>query len=346
MTMMDPVTIEISELRDAAQKAFAASGLMAPRDEAWRLMVDMGWLMTELPEEAGGLALGREASASLHFEMGRVLGTAPLVPAMAALSCIAASSQLADRAEWIDRILGGEYVPMPLLPARLRVTDSGALSGTVPGVLDADMASHVLVLCPDGVALVPLCAVQCTLRERPVWDRSRRVFDLVLDEYPRDSAFYLATGDAALAMQAQAWSGARLALAADSLGAATAALDLTIAYLTVRRQFDRPLAMFQALKHRCADLKLAIATAEALLWSRAGDAGAKAAEIGALKALACDTFAQVAEEMIQLHGGIGLTEEHHAHLFMKRAMLNLQLAGSADALCQAAGADALAAAMD
>jgi alkylation response protein AidB-like acyl-CoA dehydrogenase len=118
-------------------------------------------------------------------------------------------------------------------------------------------------------------------------------------------------------------------------------LDLTVEYLKMRRQFDRPLAMFQSLKHRCADLRIQIGAAEALLWSRAKDEGASVTDFGALKAHAAEVYRWVVEEAIQLHGGIGLTEEHQCHLFMKRAMLNLQLCGSTDHWREAAGRKAL-----
>ena len=100
--------------------------------------------------------------------------------------------------------------------------------------------------------------------------------------------------------------------------------------------------MFQALKHRCADLKIQIGAAEALMWSRPRDGNASLTDFGALKAHAADVYRAVVEEAIQLHGGIGLTEEHQCHLFMKRAMLNLQLCGSVDHWREAAGRQALA----
>jgi alkylation response protein AidB-like acyl-CoA dehydrogenase len=87
--------------------------------------------------------------------------------------------------------------------------------------------------------------------------------------------------------------------------------------------------MFQALKHRVADLKIALAAAQALFWSRAsGDLSL--ARMGALKAHCTTTYRRIAEEAIQLHGGIGLTQEHPCHLFLKRAMLNCALAGDSD----------------
>ncbi len=100
--------------------------------------------------------------------------------------------------------------------------------------------------------------------------------------------------------------------------------------------------MFQALKHRCADLKTQVVAAEALLWKRAIEDEASVTDLGALKALASDVYHMVTEEAIQLHGGIGLTDEHNCHLFMKRAMLNLQLGGSVDTWRERAGRQALA----
>lgn len=334
--------IELSELRDAAQKAFPADKLVPDRDASWQLVAEMGWLMIELPEELGGLGLGSEATATIHYEMGRVLSSAPLIPALLGLAGIAASSELADREDWAARICGGEYVPLHMLPAKLTAGAEGALSGTVSGVFEGDMASHVLVSAPQGYVLVPTDAAGVGLIERPIWDHSRRLFDLVLDGYHPDPALTVASGDAVKPMHDALSRRAQLAIAADSLGGASAALDSTVEYLKMRKQFDRPLAMFQALKHRCAEQKIAIGAAEALLWARARDEDARLIEVIAMRTLASQTYVDMVEEMIQLHGGIGLTDEHQSHLFMKRAMLSQQLCGSPNHWREAVGRDAVA----
>ena len=334
--------IELSELRDAAQKAFPAGALSPPRDGAWALVAEMGWLMVDLPEAAGGLGLGREAAATLHFEMGRVLGTAPLAPAMLALDLIARSAELADRGSWIERICGGEYVPLHMLGHSLTLAADGTLSGTVRGFFEADMAGHVLASTPAGYLLIPTSGQGAALEERPIWDPSRRLFDLVLTNYQPDPALVVGSGNAVKALHDAGAVSAQLAIAADCLGGANAALDMTVEYLKMRRQFDRPLAMFQALKHRCADLKIAIVAAEALLWARARDDDASVADLGALKAHCADVYRMVVEEAVQLHGGIGLTEEHQCHRFLKRALLNQQLSGNIDLWREAAGRQALA----
>lgn len=332
--------IELNELTDAAQKAFPADALSPGRDESWRLVAEMGWLMVRLPEEDGGLGLGREASTAIHFEMGRVLATTPLIPAQLGLQAVLAS-EIAARVEWLERLAGGEYAPLHLLPAKLEAAPNGTLSGVVGGVFDGDMAVAVVAKLPGGYALVPTDAPGVSIVERAIWDPSRRLFDIVLDGYAPDPALMLTDADGAAALHDALAPEAHLAVAADCLGAANAALELTIEYMKMRRQFDRPIAMFQALKHRAADMKARIAVAEALLWNRVRDDAATLVQCGAAKTLAAEAFAFVTEEAIQLHGGIGLTEEHPIHRFMKRAMLNLQLCGSPDLWNEKTGQEAL-----
>jgi alkylation response protein AidB-like acyl-CoA dehydrogenase len=322
--------IELNELQDAAQKAFPAGAVMPPRDESWALAAEMGWLMIRLPEELGGLGLGREASTMIHFEMGRVLSTAPLIPAQLGLHAILGSATLAGREDWLERIAGGEYVPLHMLPTKLETTSDGAISGTISGVFDGDMAVAVIAYLPTGYTIVPMDAAGVSLVERTIWDRSRRMFDLVLDNFRPDPVLVLAGPEAAGALHDLISPEAHLAIAADSLGGANAAFDMSVEYMKMRKQFDRPIAMFQALKHRAADCKIRIVPAEALLWSRAADPAASDVNFGALKTYAAEVYAGVTEEAIQFHGGIGLTEEHQIHLFMKRAMLNLQLCGTPD----------------
>lgn len=339
--------IERAELHDAAQKAFPADQLRPARDASWSLIAEMGWLPLPLPEDAGGLGLGRDASAAIHYELGKVLATAPLAPALLAVEALGAATELADQAGWIERVTAGELVTLNLLPGDITLDASGSLwlSGTLPCVPDADMASHVLAFAREIAALVPLDAETVTVSERPLWDESRRLFDVTLNNHPVAPEFVLARGEASHDMANRLHGELQLALAADCLGGASAALDMTVEYLKTRKQFDRPLAMFQALKHRCADLKVQVAAAEALLWKRALDQDASVTDLGALKALASDVYRMVTEEAIQLHGGIGLTEEHPINLFMKRAMLNLQLGGSLDDWRERAGRQALAAAL-
>lgn len=330
--------IELSELRDSAAKAFPAGSILPDRAQSWQLAAEMGWLLVDLPEELGGLGLGREAAGAIVQELGKVLCTAPLVPALLALRGIASAPDFNGKADWIERICGGEYVPLNMLPAK--VTASGTtLSGTVSGLFDADMAGHVLVGSSEGYHLVDLAATGVQLVERPLWDESRKLYDLELNGA---EATLIAGGNQSAILHDEIARTAHVLVAADSLGGASTALDLTVEYLKVRKQFDRPLAMFQALKHRCADLKIALTAAEALYEARAAAAAtAPVVDLGAMKGHATDTYRYVTEEAIQLHGGIGLTQEYPVHHYMKRAMLNMQLCGSLDHWREAAGRAAI-----
>ncbi|MCB2072103.1 MAG: acyl-CoA/acyl-ACP dehydrogenase [Novosphingobium sp.] len=335
--------IELNELKDAAQKAFPADQLSPDRDESWKLIAEMGWLMLPVPEELGGLGLGRDAATALHFELGRVLSSAPLITAMFSVQVLCAADKLANKAEWVERACSGEFITLNMLSNDVTLNDDGTLSGPLYAVPDADMASHVIVFVPGLSVLVPLDTDGVTVTERPLWDESRRLFEVTLEKCPVDRDLVIAEGDRSQEIGLGFKAESLLALAADSLGGATATLEMTVEYLKTRKQFNRPLAMFQSLKHRCADLKTQITAAEALLWSRAADMDASLADMGALKALAADVYQFVTEEAIQLHGGIGLTDEHQCHLFMKRAMLNLSLGGSGDELKERTGRQALAA---
>lgn len=314
------MSITRTELQDAARKAFRDQGLAPNADKCWRLMAEMGWFAMSVPEQLGGLGLGRDAAGVIHAELGRALVPGPAIAQMLVITALCAADTLPQRDELLARAIGGEIF-------------TASLDFSLSAVPDADRASHMLVMTREALALVPLSGSELT--PRPTWDKSLRLFDVTLSEHAQQ--LVLAHGEAARQLQANLRTQLFFALAADSIGGAAAALEQTIDYLKVRRQFDRPLAMFQALKHRCADLQARIVAAEALLWSFAAQSANDVIAAGALKAHATQLYADVAEEAIQLHGGIGLTEEHPCHLFLKRAMLNLNLGGGADLLEEAMG---------
>ena len=126
----------------------------------------------------------------------------------------------------------------------------------------------------------------------------------------------------------------RVMLAVESAGAAAHCLDVTVGYLKTRVQFGRPIGAFQALRHRCADLAVEVASARATAYAavRAAASPASSAELAVLGPLAkrhcVDVFWHVAAEMIQLHGGIGFTWEHEAHRYLKRAKTSQLLHGT------------------
>jgi len=327
---------DLLELRQSARQVLADTAIAAADDGAWQLLVELGWLLVSVPESLGGLDLGIAGACVLHGELGRRVAGVPFLPATLALDAIC-HSELADRDAWVERLTTGGYVAAPLADPAIaaRATEDGRvfLEGTASAVQCADRASHVLVRTTalDCVALLALDQAGVQITARPTWDATRRLFDVRFDGVELDDRLVLARGDAARALAARLDTRRDLALAAEAIGGAGALLELTVEHLRVRRQFGRPLAMFQALKHRCADLKTLTAGAEALLsdvLARLADAPGEAhAELPAktAKYLACATFARVAEDALQLHGGIGMASEHPCHHFLKRAMLNEHL---------------------
>lgn len=293
------MNMDRSELQDSARKAFGEAGLAPDTQASWTKLTEMGWFMMTVPEGQGGLGMGREAMGVIHYELGRALVPGSAIAQMLVIEALAATGQNA----LLERAMGGEVMTTNLCNA-----------------LDADTASHILMVRDDSIALAPVGSfTQCV-----TWDETRRLFNTTASEQ-----ILLASGVEAAELAKRLRSQLLFMLAADSLGGAEAALNMTIEYLKTRRQFDRPIAMFQALKHRVADLKIAHRAAEALLWDRAvGEP--TLAEMGALKAHCTTAYARIAEETIQLHGGIGLTQEYPCHLFLKRAFLNCALGGDAD----------------
>jgi len=332
---------EIAELQESVRRVLAGAAVPAGEERTWPLLVELGWLLASVPEELGGLGQGPAGACAISLELGRRLAGAPFVPAMLAVDAVC-HSELAEREGWVERLTGEGYVAAPLADCAIACEPAGGgkarLSGVATAVQSADRASHVLVWSADGdcVALVPREQAGVELVARPAWDATRRLFDLRLADVEVASQLVLASGPAAQRLAGRLCTLRDLALAADSVGGATALLELTVDHLQTRRQFGRPLALFQALKHRCADLKTLTSAAEALLLdslARQGDwSDEAAAELQGkkVKHVGCSAFARVAEEALQLHGGIGMASEHQCHLFLKRALLNEHLGRQGD----------------
>lgn len=319
----------MSELRDSARRVLNAAGLPASKDKVWPLIIELGWQLVIVPEDLGGLGQGLAEACVLHRELGASVADAPFLPAMLGLDAIC-RSDAATREVWIESITAGFCVTVPL--ANSAVALGKTLSGMASGVPSADQATHVLVYGADQncLALVPLAEPGIEILHRPTWDRTRRLFDVRFNDVTPDDEFILARGPAAQSLIRRLLAHRDFALAADSVGGAAALLEMTVDYLQTRRQFGRPLALFQALKHRCADLKVQSEAADALLQDsldRLGEANESEAELlgKQAKSFASFAYSRIVEEAIQLHGGIGMTAEHPCHYFLKRAMLNAQL---------------------
>jgi alkylation response protein AidB-like acyl-CoA dehydrogenase len=302
---------------------------------AWeRLSSDLGLPALPVPERHGGAGAGPGEVAVAVEEFGRVLLPAPYLSSAVVALALAGSSGDAGQAaaeRYLPGLANGSLIGA--LALRGDVTLAGStLSGVASNVIDGPAAGLLLVRA--GEQLLAVEAGDAAIEPVETLDQTRRQAVVLFDRAPA-----LPAGPAAPAIALQ-----RVLLAAECVAAARHCLDVTVDYLKTRRQFGRPIGSFQALKHRAADLAVAVesaqATARAAVWTAGTDA-AGLAVLAPLAALHCSrTFLQVAAEMIQLHGGIAVTWEHEAHLYFKRAKSTQLLLGPVSALRAEIGLEA------
>ena len=340
---MDIETIAPEELRDAAarmlgdmvdRRAPYEDGKSADRAGLSGSMVEQGWMLLTVPTEMDGLGQSFAALAPIYEELGKVLAPLALAPSLATLEMLSAtpSDALTDLAA---AIAGGEA--SVVIAARLdniTISASGAqasLSGVLEALLADEGATHLVVLEDQGQAwLVDMAAAGVSASPVDSWDRSRILLDITLKD--ADATALLANADPAATDRVGAHLD--LALAWDCVGGAGTSLNETLEYLRTRKQFDRAIGSFQALKHRAADHKVDLevaraATANATAAFAAGHADAVPLA-GRARLLAEQAYRSMAEDSVQLHGGIGFTWEYDCHLFLKRAILNELLYGKAN----------------
>jgi alkylation response protein AidB-like acyl-CoA dehydrogenase len=332
--------LEQAELRHSARRLIGRL-TKESANEAWQAIVEAGWTALTAPESLGGLEQSLNAACWLYLELGRALSPVPLLPSLLAIETLGACEKSATRDAWIERIAGGERIAMSLLDP----TNMSSENGVLRAFLGVDRASHALMVsaAEPVVTLIALDGTAGCAASRPTWDATRTLFDVRVSGPIPDDGVVFARGAVAASACTTLSTHLHFAIAADCVGAAGLLLEQTVEHLKTRRQFDRPLASFQALKHRCADLKVTIQAAKALLADYllridGSQCGERLALARAAKSIASSAFRNVAEEAMQLHGGMSMTAEHSCHLFLQRALLNEQL-GSPNDTCDLAASN-------
>jgi len=303
---------------------------------------ELGLTGLAVAEALGGQGFGTPALAVVMEEAGRALLAGPLFATVAlAANLLTALPPGPDRDALLQAVASGQRTATFAWrhdtndPVVVTAGSSGPLlTGTVRFVVDGDSADFVLVTAHSGpdLQLFAVDALRASTRRRmDSLDLTRPQAVLTFRETP---ARLLASGDAAIDALRHGLDLARVALANESVGAARAALAQAVTYAGTRRQFGRPIGSFQAIKHRCADLLVELETAWSLARHAAlivDDPNASRGLRTLMPAMACaeatDTFARVAAENIHIHGGIGFTWEHSAHLYLRRAKANQSLLG-------------------
>jgi alkylation response protein AidB-like acyl-CoA dehydrogenase len=355
---MAVLTEEQSMLRDAARtwtrekspvtafRKMRDSGAPLGYDPAaFAEMAEMGWTGVIIPEEYGGSDFGYLSLGLILEETGRTLTASPILSsALAAASAIILGGTDAQKQAWLPKIASGETVGTLAVdegahhrPNQVAVTasKSGAgytISGTKTFVLEGMAAGVYVVSARTGGATGDTDGISLFLVPADAKGVSRKALKLADS---RGAAIVTFDGvsvgaDALLGAEGQGWDllektldRARAGLCAEMLGSAVQAFETTLDYLKTRVQFGQVIGAFQALQHRAAkmftDLELARSCAEAALTAIDNDSPDVKELVSLAKAKVGDTLHLVSNEMVQMHGGIGMTDAHDAGLYLKRA---------------------------
>lgn len=308
-----------SVARAALEKAGAraeARGLLDGADEAlpsfWSDVAGLGWLGLHVAEEHGGSGYGVEELVVVVEQLARAVAPGPFVPTVIASAVLAAAGDDDARARLLPGLADGSVVGAVALGGSVTV-DGGTASGDAGVVLGGGLAQVLLVPAGDDVAVVEV-GDGVTVDVPANLDPTRRSARVTLD----GAAATVLPGARRTLVDL-----ARLVLAAEAVGLARECTDMAADYAKERIQFGRPIAMFQGVKHHCANMAVATELATSAVWDAAraastgGDQLTYAAAVAVtLAAPAADLCANLST---QVHGGIAITWEHDLHLFMRRA---------------------------
>jgi alkylation response protein AidB-like acyl-CoA dehydrogenase len=313
----------------------------------WRQMADeIGFQGIIIPERYGGSGLTYTELAVVFEEMGRVLMCTPYFSTMAlGVNAIMACGGVADKQQLLPGIARGETRATLALAEdtgrwdldgiTLEARQSGdgwILDGAKNFVIDGHTADLVLVAArtASGLTLFAVRGDALGLDRRPLatMDMTRKLARL---EFAGTPATIVGEEGSARAGLSRALQLAVVALAAEQVGGAQRCLDMSVGYAKQRTQFGRAIGSFQAIKHKCADMLLEVESARSAAtyaaWLAATDATDLPLAASIAKAYCSESYFHAAAENIQIHGGIGMTWEHDAHLYFKRAKSSELLLG-------------------
>ncbi|KDF00150.1 acyl-CoA dehydrogenase [Mycolicibacterium aromaticivorans JS19b1 = JCM 16368] len=308
----------------------------------WAELAGMGLLGLAIPEEFGGSGAGAVEVGLVMEAMGRALLCAPyLSTAVLTTQLLAALGDSDEQADVLPRIAAGELIttvafaeagsarPPLASTTTARADGSGwRLSGSKTHVLDAASAGRIYVLAGDGVFALDADAPGLDVSVLSTVDQTRKQGRVVLNDTP---ARLVGAADSGAEALGQALDLASVALLGEQAGGAMCAMRMAADYAKTRFQFGRAIGSFQAIKHMCADMLLeaesALSAARHVAAAFDASDESRFVDLAAAQAYCSEAFVTVAADSIQVHGGIGFTWEHPAHLYLRRARTDAELFG-------------------
>lgn len=312
-----------------SQKArWAARSLLDATDEPrpgfWPNLVELGWLGLHIDEEYGGSGFGLPELVVVVEELGRAVAPGPFVPTVIASAVIAKNGTAEQKSRLLPGLIDGTVTAGIGLDSRVRLGD-GAADGEAGIVLGAGLAGLLLIAAGDDVLVLERDRDGVSVDVPDNFAPPRRSGRVRLDNVRVSDADLLAGA------RPSALARARTLLAAEAVGGASDCVDAAVAYAKVRQQFGRTIATFQAVKHHCANMLVGAESGIAAVWDAARAAGEDEDQFHLIAAvaaaLAFPAHVRNAELNIQVHGGIGFTWEHDAHLHLRRAVVTAALFG-------------------
>lgn len=312
-----------------SQKArWAARSLLDATDEPrpgfWPNLVELGWLGLHIDEEYGGSGFGLPELVVVVEELGRAVAPGPFVPTVIASAVIAKNGTAEQKSRLLPGLIDGTVTAGIGLDSRVRLGD-GVADGEAGILLGAGLAGLLLIAAGDDVLVLERDRDGVSVDVPDNFDPTRRSGRVRLDNVRVSDADVLAGA------RPSALARARTLLAAEAVGGASDCVDAAVAYAKVRQQFGRTIATFQAVKHHCANMLVGAESGIAAVWDAARAAGEDEDQFRLIAAvaaaLAFPAYVRNAELNIQVHGGIGFTWEHDAHLHLRRAVVTAALFG-------------------
>jgi alkylation response protein AidB-like acyl-CoA dehydrogenase len=305
-----------------SQKArWAARSLLDSPDESrppfWADLVELGWLGLHIAEEHGGSGYGLPELVVVIEELGRAVAPGPFVPTVIASAVVANDGTTEQKARLLPGLIDGTLIAGVGLGGNVRI-DDGIADGDAGIVLGAGLAELLLIDAGEDMLLLDRCRGGVSVQVPDNLDPTRRSGRVSLHDVS------VTAGDILPGARASALARARTLVSAEAVGGASDCVDAAVGYAKVRQQFGRAIATFQAVKHHCANMLVGAESGIAAVWDAARAAGEDEQQFRLIAAvaaaLALPAYARNAELNIQVHGGIGFTWEHDAHLHLRRAL--------------------------